>query len=123
MPVHSAPRPDVTPLAVHRALAREGFQIVEEAPGRMRGTLSRRGWSMTVDVTYEKRIEIRYVDSQSLDLENRGGVRFIHRGYNVRVQRLADSIVRESRIILADVDPDAFLGPPVAAPPPAEPAH
>jgi hypothetical protein len=78
---------------------------------------------MVIDVTWEKAFEIRYVSSESLGAVRRHGVRQIHHGYNERVQRLAESIATQSKIVLAEVDPDAFLGPGVGAPAPAEPAH
>jgi hypothetical protein len=113
------PRADLTALAVHRGLAREGFAIRDDAPGRVRAALERRAWTMTVDVTWSGTdVEVHYAASDNLDYDVRGGKKWIHRTYNDRAQRLADSISREARLILAEVDPDAFLGPPVAAPPP-----
>lgn len=124
VPVACDSRPDVTPLAARRGLAHEGFEILEEAPGRVRGRMSRGGWTLVVDVTWARSVEIRYADSQSLGFETRDSVRYIRRGYNTRIHRLAASIAEQSKGVLAEVDPDALLGPQVGAPPPpAEPAH
>jgi hypothetical protein len=120
-PVSTTLAPEQKQLAIHRALAREGFDVREDAPSRIRAQLHRRDWTIVVDVTYAQEIEIHYVGSQSLDYDTRHGVPYIHRGYNTHVQRLADSIQREATLILADVDPDAFLGHPVSAPPPESP--
>lgn len=118
-PVAGLPSPDLTRVAIHRALAREGFDIDEETPGRVRAHLHRRDWTMVVELDYAKYVAIRYVDSERLDYEIRHGKKYIHKGYNARAQRLADSVQREARLILAEVDPDAFLGqPPVSEPPP-----
>lgn len=117
-PVTTKLSPEMTQLAIHRALLREGFDVKEDVPGRVRAQLHRRDWTMVVDVTYGQDVEIHYVGSQSLQYGKRHGVPYIHRGYNTRVQRLADSIQREATLILADVDPDAFLDHPVSAPPP-----
>jgi hypothetical protein len=125
-PLAGAGRADVTPLAVHRGLALEGFVTDAESPGRVRAYLQRPNWSMTVDVVYASEVEIHYVESHGLGFRTRGGVKYIHHTYNERAQRLADSIARESRRVLAEVDPDAYLDlppPGEPAPPASEPAH
>jgi hypothetical protein len=118
------PTPELTRLAVHRALALEGFVVEEEVPGRVRAHLQRRDWAMLVEVDYGADVTIHYVASTALHFEVRDGKRYIHHGYNERAQRLADSVRHEAQLILADVDPDAFLGKSVSAPPPpTELAH
>jgi hypothetical protein len=124
-PVAGAPRADLTLIAIHRALALEGFLSDEESPGRVRAHLRRRDWSMSVEIDYAREVEIRYVASENLGYRERDGAKYIHRAYNVCAQRLADAIARQSQLVLAEFDPDAYLGQePVGAPEPrpSEPA-
>src|SRR5512143_431794 len=79
-PVATPLAPDLKQLAIHRALLLEGFDVKEDVPGRVRGQLHRRDWTMVVDVTYAQDIEIHYVGSQSLQYDKRHGVPYIHRG-------------------------------------------
>src|SRR5512147_3218018 len=72
-PVTTKLAPDKSQLAIHRALLREGFDVKEDVPGRVRAQLHRRDWTMVVDVTYADDIEIHYVGSQSLQYDKRHG--------------------------------------------------
>lgn len=119
-PVSAAPTSELTHRAILRALIHESFVVDQDVPGRIRAQC-RDGWIMTVDIEYSDRVTLRYVDSELLDYRVRHGVRYIHKGYNVRAQRLVDAIQREERLIMAEVDPDSIPEPPVGAPPPPNP--
>ncbi|HKC52235.1 MAG TPA: hypothetical protein VKF60_15685 [Myxococcota bacterium] len=121
-PVKGAPGPDLTLLAIHRAMALEGFVEDEVSPGLLRAHLIRGDWSMTVDIEYAERVRVVYAGSKNLSYRVRHGQKYIHRGYNARAQRLVEAIQREALLISAEVDPDAYLGlEPIGAPPPAPP--
>src|SRR5258705_9422062 len=87
-PVKSAPRPDLTLLAIHRAMALEGFVEDEVSPARVRAHLIRGGWGMTVNIEYADRVRVVYAGSENLRYRVRPGPKYIHPGFKLPAPRL-----------------------------------
>ncbi|MDX1431840.1 MAG: hypothetical protein R3286_05265 [Gammaproteobacteria bacterium] len=79
---------DVT-MAIRRAGASLGWQMKEQTPGHMVGTLNIRRHMAMVDITYNLReFSIQYRDSTNLDYDGTS----IHRNYNGWIQNLENAI-------------------------------
>ena len=80
--------------AVTRAGAGLGWIMIEEGPGRVRGTLRLRDHVAIVDVTFDtSTYNIKYVDSTNLNYNKTSGT--IHKNYNGWIQNLDTAIQRE----------------------------
>ena len=79
---------DVT-TAIRRAGASLGWQMKEQTPGHIVGTLNIRRHMAVVDITYNlEEFDIRYRDSTNLDYDGTN----IHRNYNGWIQNLENAI-------------------------------
>jgi hypothetical protein len=114
-PISSVGGPEATRAAILRALAEEDFVFVSERPGEIVARYGDDDWNMVVAVDYAQKVSIRYVSSENLRYRTDDGTPVIRRGYNGRVQRLADQI--GSELMIARI---ATGMPAVAAPPPGE---
>lgn len=84
--------------AVTRAGAGLGWIMIEEEPGRVRGTLRLRRHVAIVDVTYDtSSYNIQYVNSTNLNY--REDNRTIHKNYNGWIQNLDTAIQREVAVL------------------------
>jgi len=102
-------------VAILRALAGSDWTFEAERPGEIVARYGRSDWNMVVAIDYSNQVSVRYVSSENLRYGTSNGTPVIHRGYNKRVQRLANVIGTELAI--------ARVGsglPAVAAPPPGE---
>lgn len=76
-------------LAIRRAAASLGWQIIPRAPGRAEGMLALRDHRAVVDITYDtKTYSIQYKDSSNLGYDGTT----IHANYNGWVQNLDKAI-------------------------------
>ncbi len=113
-PIGAAATPAQTRVAILRALAWGGWVLEADKPGAMVARFRDDDWNMLIEIDYSNEIMIRYVSSENLDYgTSKEGVVVIHRGYNLRTQKLAKAIGTEVMIARATELP------PVAAPPPA----
>lgn len=85
----SSPSLDDVTQAIRRAGAALGWQMKEETPGHIVGTLSLRKHVATVDITYNLTdFSIQYRDSTNLDYDGTT----IHRNYNGWIHNLENGI-------------------------------
>ena len=85
--------------AVTRAGAGLGWIMIEEEPGRVRGTLKLRGHVAIVDVTFDtSTYNIQYVGSTNLNFSETNGT--IHKNYNGWIQNLDTAIQRELAVLM-----------------------
>jgi hypothetical protein len=113
-PIAAAESPAQTRAAILRALIENRYTVESERPGEIVARYSRSNWTMVVAIAYTDRVTVRYLSSENLEYADKNGTPVIHRGYNKRVQRLANEIGTEISIARAE----GSL-PPVAAPPPS----
>ena len=84
--------------AIHKAAESKKWTLVDQADGRMLGSLSwRNGYhSISVEIVYSgKNFSILYKDSQNMKYEVLDGVAMIHPYYNKYVTALNDAIMAE----------------------------
>ena len=85
----SSPTLDDVTQAIRRAGASLGWQMKEETPGHMVGTLNLRKHQAIVDITYNlNEFSIQYRDSSNLDYDGTN----IHRNYNGWIHNLENQI-------------------------------
>jgi len=81
-------------IAITHAGASLGWIMIEQAPGKIKGTLKLRSHTAIVDVTYDtSTYNIQYVDSTNLDYSASKGT--IHKNYNGWIRNLDNAIQRE----------------------------
>lgn len=75
--------PDKVVADIKRALIGRGWEITNEAPGRIDSTLHLREHMAKITVTYDaQQVRFAYVDSANLDFEQKKGQRYIHPNFN-----------------------------------------
>jgi hypothetical protein len=117
-PFAAAPTPELTRLAIQRGCLRTGFEIDDELPGETHCTVHQHEWRISVAVKYDaEHVQVHYLDSLNMNYTLNHGRPTIRASYNRWAQNVSDAIEHDARLITADRDPDALLGPPVAAPP------
>jgi hypothetical protein len=116
-PVPAASSADLTRKAIARACLRTGFSVDAELPGESHCTVHQNEWRISVAVKYDaEHAQVHYLDSLNMNYSPNHGRPMIRSSYNHWVQDLSDAVEHEARLITADENPDALLGPPVAAP-------
>jgi len=75
--------PDKVVADIKRALIGRGWEVTNEAPGRIESTLHLREHMAKITVSYDaQQVRFAYVDSANLDFEQKNGQRYIHPNYN-----------------------------------------
>jgi hypothetical protein len=123
-PFRSAATPELSRIAIIRALADQRYTIDEESPGRIRARLQRNSWTMIVEVLYANDVSVHYADSVGLKYEVEDDVPQIHENYNARAASLSKEIQRQLDIVALEsrgVPSANPVGTPPPAPSPASP--
>ena len=82
-------------LQIKRAGVALGWQMVDEAPGVIRATISLRTHRAVAEIRYDPaRFSIRYIDSVNLNYDGSN----IHPNYNGWIQRLEQTIISQSSV-------------------------
>ncbi len=93
-PAGKTPAPDTLRGAIAGAGAARGWQLIEEAPGRMTLRNVIRGkHTVVVAVVYDPQgFQIEYVSSENLNYKERRGQAYIHPKYHQWIANLAQDI-------------------------------
>jgi hypothetical protein len=86
--------------AIKAALVGREWEVTEEQPGKIIGTLHLRAHMAKIDISYDtSQVRIQYLDSKELMYGQKKGVTVIHRNYLSWVRNLVGDINRN--LILA----------------------
>jgi hypothetical protein len=86
--------------AIKVGILRRGWSVTKDENSQIDAVLNVRTHTVKVAIPYsDKQVSIRYVGSENLDYQEKGGVKYIHANYNKWVRNMQSDIQRELQLL------------------------